>query len=160
MCNILKTSGFNPKWTYKDTHNIYKTQKGQKILKTIDKKIKAATGVKSITRDDINKCYPHFYETKKNVKLAASCHWPSLIDELNNNISGIDNSIKRQHLQNRIELEIRNLINIFQNKSKRAWEKFYNNTSKLEPDGFHIKGTDYKIPWKLLHKYNICFGMK
>jgi len=201
LCTLLEKAGYNPQWTHEDITTMYATPEGKKLLQAIDKKVRKKTGIPVLTVKNLNQCYPHFYqsyscqksnssvnpsvnpnpnaksipnEQPEDLELATSCHWPSLVKELNDDItvqfnkqiaSAEAESTKQkllstlQYLRNRSELEVKNLINLFQSKSSNSWSKFYVENKIKEPKGYHIKGTSYYIPWSLLHKYTLCFGI-
>lgn len=199
LCIILEKAGYNPQWTYEDIQRMYQTPEGKKLLQDIDTKVRQQSGMPLLTIANLNECYPHFYQTYSCVRnsgassgkslknavqgtnvqdnvqeLATSCHWPSLVKELNDNITEQFNqqmakakaeSAKQkllstlQYLRNRSELEIRNLINLFQSRSRAEWTRFYVEGKTNESRGYHIKGTTYYIPWSLLERYTLCFGI-
>lgn len=95
------------------------------------------------------------------------CYWDSLKKDLDQSItdnisSNIDQHQKLittlYHLKLRTELEVRNLINMFQSKTKIEWLEFFRASVEREPKGYHIEGTTYYIPWDLFRKYDVCFG--
>lgn len=97
------------------------------------------------------------------------CHWDSLKKDLDQSITesissgyNIDQQQKLittlYYLKLRAELEMRNLINMFQSKTKIEWLEFFRASVEREPKGFHIEGTTYYIPWDLFRKYDVCFG--
>ena len=97
------------------------------------------------------------------------CHWGSLKRDLDQSITesiqGDLSLVEEQklittlyYLKQRTELEIRNLINLFQSKTKIEWLQFFRSSVEREPRGYHIEGTTYYIPWDLFRKYDVCFG--
>lgn len=96
------------------------------------------------------------------------CHWESLKKDLGQSISdnvSADRSLTEQniittvdYLRLRTELEIRNLINIFQSKPQKEWDEFLRSNMARDLRGYHVEGTEYYIPWDIFRKYAVCFG--
>jgi hypothetical protein len=63
------------------------------------------------------------------------------------------------YLELRADLEIRNIINLFQDKTKKEWLIYLSGKKDAELRGYHLQGTTYYIPWYIFDKYKICFGM-
>lgn len=216
LCTALESSGFNPKWTMTDIETMKQTEKGRKMLRNIDIRVRELTGLTTITNNDLIRCYPHYYtdyvcrlgakpddvsgtssKFKHNPKpievpdhvpsefgqhesgvkdvlnifpgSVKHCHWDSLKKDLHQSISSIMSSgyniVEKQklvttlnYLKVRSELELRNLINLFQSKNKTEWIEFFHDSVEREPRGYHIEGTTYYIPWDLFRKYDVCFG--
>lgn len=140
------------------TGNIGQTGKDlKKMAKSIPKGNAGPTEIKQIPRDQL------FPGAMKH------CHWDTLQKELN---KGIADSVKGimdpaeeqkalstvQYLELRSALEVRNLVNLFQSKSKSEWLDFFRSNVEREPKGYHIEGTTYYIPWDLFRKFDVCFG--
>lgn len=58
----------------------------------------------------------------------------------------------------RAMLEIKNLINLFQNKPKEEWFQYIADQKAKDIIGFTISSSKYKIPWDIFFKYSVCFG--
>lgn len=99
-------------------------------------------------RDDIHKSVAVYYAQTDEGKAEAQIN------------DGIASSVivKTNYVTQRALLEIKNLINLFQNKSKNSWFEFVASRKIANPHGFGIKGTKYHIPWDLFYKHSICFG--
>lgn len=97
------------------------------------------------------------------------CHWDTMKKDLDSSIVKLFEEtvdpVEQQHmittmyyLQQRAELEVRSLINMFHSKNKIDWLNFFKSSVEREPRGFHIEGTTYFIPWDFFRKYDVCFG--
>jgi hypothetical protein len=165
LCKALKKSGFKPGWTLKDIKRMKKTRNGRQALRRLDKRIRQRTKMKFLTHNNIASCYPKYKAGKKRKprtrkrrpKAALHCQWESLRKEIHKVVRDSD-PVTENYLKARAELELRTLINIFQEKTNKEWQRFYRENRASEPRGFHIKGTTHYIPWKLLRKWSVCFG--
>jgi len=95
------------------------------------------------------------------------CHWESIKQDLTESISrhySVPNEDKQKTLLlktyviQRAELEFKNQINLFQNKSKKEWYQNLSDMKQRSLNGYQLNGTDYYIPWDLFEKYEVCFG--
>ena len=105
-----------------------------------------------------------------NTPALKNCHWESFQKDLDQSITQtVTGTLKGDEMKDltttvyylklRTELEVKNLINIFQSKTKKDWVEFLQDNIKREGRGFHIQGTEYYIPWRLFKKYEVCFGV-
>lgn len=106
----------------------------------------------------------------EKVPALKNCHWESFQKDLDQSITQtVTGTLKPEEQQDlvttvyylklRTDLEVKNLINIFQSKTKKDWVEFLQDSIKREARGFHIQGTEYYIPWRLFKKYEVCFGI-
>lgn len=183
LCKALEESGFNPNWTMNKVMNMARNEIERKKLEQINLKALEKTGLNRITHEQIAKCYPSYiqsYECIRNktktrrtennqILLADHCNWPSIKRDLDRSISRHyaeptkqPNSEKTLLLKNyvlqRSELEFRNMVNMFQNKTKKDWSDHLANLKTKSAVGYQILGTDYYIPWDIFKKYKVCFG--
>lgn len=182
LCKALTTAGFDKLWTVEQIQKIRDTPSGQQRLKNINDKVVLQTGLKEITHEQIAQCFPGYiktYECRANMappaaKASASasephCHWESirkdLVESVSRHYAMPTNDTEKQktlllktYISQRAELEFKNQINLFQNKSRGEWQRHMSDMKERSANGFQLEGTDYIIPWDLFEKYDVCFG--
>ena len=107
-------------------------------------------------------------QRKRQVQPSKHCNWEqfqvdiekSIREQGNEESESEEPSVVINYLQQRAELEFRNLINIFQNKSVKDWNEFVSSNMKKESRGHQIQGTTYYIPWHIFDRYTVCFGVR
>ena len=102
---------------------------------------------------------------------SSNCNWTSIKRDLQKSVAShfsaptkeVDYQktiILKSYVNQRAQLEFRNLINMFQDKPKKEWLKYLSDNRAKSPSGLAIPGIDYYIPWDLFVKYQVCFGIK
>lgn len=184
LCKALVDAGFDNSWTVEQVNKIKETPSGQQRLKNINDKVVSITGLKEITHEQISQCFPGYiktYECRASAPKAPKaqkapgggpephCHWDSirkdLVESVSRHYSLPTNDAEKQktlllktYISQRAELEFKNQINLFQNKTRDEWHKHMSDMKERSATGFQLEGTDYIIPWDLFEKYDVCFG--
>lgn len=189
LCAALLKAGFNPKWTDRDVSYLQSTVAGRAVLIDIDQKVRNWTGLERVTKGDLMKCYPNYYsdyicardttiqtmpvsqtptQMVPAVVITKHCNWRDITKDLEGSLRAQmltpgrndEAEIHTLHyLKSRTELEIRNLINLFQTKTRAEWKSYLFDLKSKESRGYHIEGTDHYIPWDFFTKHQACFGV-
>ena len=97
------------------------------------------------------------------------CHWPSIENDIHQSVSEFYRTksddtdpeklvMESSYTIQRAMLEIKNIINMFQNKPKSEFGEFLASKKDQDITGLQLDGTKYHIPWYIFGKYNVCFG--
>jgi len=188
LCDALESSGFNPKWTMETVQNMARDNIERVKLEQINLKLLDKTGLKQVTHQQIADCYPKYIQnyrcvynpetapatrsknSQKTSDKAKNCHLNSIKRDLKKSVAQHYNeptnevemektALLKTYVTQRAELEFNNMINLFQNKTRKQWTEHLSNLIKTNPVGYQILGTDYYIPWDLFRKYRVCFGL-
>ena len=189
LCQALKSSGFNPKWSINDVKMMKMSVEGRRKLRSIAKDVEQKTGLRNLTNNEISNCFgtylPNYLCVKKGSIVNSStkkkkaqttdfgpsldhCNWEAINQDITKSVGGYyegkgqENDekfvITVNYTIERAKLEFRNLINLYQHRTKEFWNEFLLDRKEINPLGYPIDGTQYLLPWDLFRKYDICFG--
>jgi hypothetical protein len=108
-------------------------------------------------------------QQEKSNQESNHCHWQSIENDIHHSVAEFYQSesddtdpekivLQSSYTIQRAMLEVKNIINLFQNKDKKEFSEFIKNKKEQNMSGLKLDGTNYSIPWYIFGKYTVCFG--